>query len=49
MRYPMSVIANIQVPFVHVSHGERACAIQQVGQGEILRYLGNYEPIRIKS
>ena len=28
MRYPMSVIANIQVPFAHVSHGERACAIQ---------------------
>ena len=49
MRYPMSVIANIQVPFVYVSHGETACAIQQVGQGENLRYLGNYEPIRIKS
>ena len=49
MRYPMSVIANIQVPLVHISHGERACAIQQVGQGENLRYLGNYEPIRIKS
>jgi hypothetical protein len=49
MRYPMSVIANIQVPFARVSHGERACAIQQVGQGKNLRYLGNYEPIRIKS
>jgi hypothetical protein len=49
MRYPMSVIAHIQVPFIHVAHRERACSIQQVGQGENLRYLGKYEPIRIKS